>query len=148
MPLPETLPFLPAATAALLAIGFLVLYLVEKRRAGALAAQLRESQALAASFKTAPQTFEYRVERFELIWYPLLTVSPAERAITAAAAGLPHCRNCAVAFKSEGKDWACPKCNDRRPETVADTMVVDSVIKEAVKFFLDRHPDYRSALGR
>src|SRR6185312_4602392 len=114
-----------------------------------------ELAAERARKETKPPTrsIEDRRERFSLLWFPTLTVKDDERLVVNAAAGVPHCMKCVqplrVATGSAGapEEWACPRCGDRRPSSIADLSVTDSVAGEAVSEFLARHDGWRADKG-
>ncbi|MDD5629043.1 MAG: hypothetical protein PHU21_08260 [Elusimicrobia bacterium] len=109
-----------------------------ERRAAGLQAQLDELAA-------RPLVWEGRVELFDLLWFPEVTASPKTHRVSSVKAGLPHCRECAAPLSLVGGEWACAGCQARRPESVADVAVTDMIAKEALRQFLQRHPDYRAA---
>ena len=101
----------------------------------------------------APRVVESRRERFSLLWFPTLTVKDDERLVLSGVAGVPHCSGCVqplrVAQGAPGapEEWACPRCGDRRPASIADLSVTDSIVAESVAEFLARHDGWRAAKG-
>ena len=99
------------------------------------------------SLKTAPKKIEYRIERYELLWFPVVTASPQSQEVLSVVCGLPHCRSCLrpLTVSRETGDWLCAECQQRYPASLSDTMVTDGIEKDAVKYFLDRNKSYRIA---
>ncbi|MFA5140630.1 MAG: hypothetical protein WC728_15485 [Elusimicrobiota bacterium] len=110
---------------------------LEAARAGA-----AKLEAQLAAQRSAPMEREYRVELFDLLWFPLVKADPAGKSVLEVQAGLPHCRACVAPLKSAqgSSEWACPKCGARRPNSVADLAVIDDVKKAALALFRQRHP--------
>ncbi|MBI3552994.1 MAG: hypothetical protein HY077_10805 [Elusimicrobia bacterium] len=121
----------------------LVLLVFEKFRNLSLSARLAAAENELKMLKSSPETAELRVERYELLWFPAVVFSSTQKTLEKVSAGLPHCRQCVIALKLDGQEWVCPQCRARRPESVADVMITDSVEKEATKQFLERHREYR-----
>lgn len=145
---------LAVAAAAAAAAAFAVALgtaLVLRRRLEAARAELAAERARKDE-KPATRSVDDRRERFSLLWFPALTVKDDERLVVSAAAGVPHCARCIqplrVAHGGGGaEEWACPRCGDRRPSSVADLSVTDSVVAESVAEFLARHDGWRAAKG-
>ena len=95
------------------------------------------------------QEREYRVERFDVLWYPVVSFSPASKTVSGARAGLPHCKSCVLPLGSGGSDggWVCPRCKTAYPASLADLAVVDTVGREALRYFLERDKDYKVTAG-
>lgn len=113
-----------------------------------LAVRLAEAQKELQAVKSAPWSVEQRIERFDLLWFPSLTIQKDPPYILSVAAGLPHCRACVAPLKlQEGGEepWVCLDCGARHPASLADTMVIDSIIERAIKEFLQRNKGYRLA---
>ena len=117
-------------------------------------AKLKAANAELAELKSRPpappppRLVECRREAFGLLWFPTLTVDDASRTVTAAAAGLPHCAKCvrALALSSAvPEEWTCEGCGEKRPGTAADFAVVDGVLRDSLREFLQRHAGYRTA---
>lgn len=141
---PGTLALAALAAAAAGVAAVLYARLGEAR--SALAEALRRPAPAAAP----PRAFESRRERFGLLWFPTLTVDDASRVVTAAAAGLPHCAKCVKPLaltKAAPEEWSCETCGEKRPGTVADIRVIDSVVSEALEEFFRRQPGYRPGPG-
>lgn len=114
----------------------------------ALALRLAEAEKELHALKSAPRVVEQRLERFGLLWFPALSLQDASSYIVSATAGLPHCRACVSPLKLQAgaeEAWVCLDCGARHPASVADTMVMDSVLQQAVKEFQQRHKGYRLA---
>lgn len=105
----------------------------------ALEKQLRE-------LKEQPERAEFRIERFDLIWYPTVTASIQTMEVTNVAVGVPHCGKCAVPLGLDKNEWVCARCNARHPESIADSMVTDTVSKQAIQYFKERRPGYKVAV--
>jgi ribosomal protein L37AE/L43A len=116
-----------------------VMLALEKGRNRRLQEDVERLTALASS----PQEHEYRIEMFDVLWYPNITWSPKNNEVLKTSAGVPHCKDCSQALKSsgDGKSWACPKCARTAPGTVTDIVVMDQVAEKALKYFTQRHPD-------
>lgn len=128
--------------AAAAALPFIVLWLLARRRA---VGAERRAESLAAELrdlKERPEKWEGRIERHELLWFPVVTGDPRQRAVTGVAAGVPHCRACVKAMGIQGKEWICDGCGQRRPESVADVVILDGITKEASAQFLQRRPGW------
>jgi hypothetical protein len=134
---------LAAAFAAALGTALLL-----RRRLAAARAELAAERAR-SSPPPAPRVVESRRERFSLLWFPTLTVKDDEKLIVGAAAGLPHCLRCVrplkVAAGAAGapEEWACAVCGERRPASIADIAVTDSVVAETLAEYLSRHEGWR-----
>ena len=145
MALLSLLPYAPYACAglALLAAALLCSNSILRKR---LKAAQRASPADGALEK------EFRLERFDVLWYPRVSYSPVSKTVAKARAGLPHCKSCVLPLSvspSDGK-WACSRCRTAYATTLADLAVVDSIEREALRYFLERNKDYQvtSAAGR
>ncbi len=137
-PLALGLAGLAAALAVALALSRVALSKAA-RRADAAEAEL-------AALKTGPRQVEQRIERFELLWFPALSVREEPPHVLSVTAGLPYCRACVAPLKLQAQgDWACLECGARHPGSLADTMVMDAVGQQALKEFLQRHKGYRLA---
>jgi ribosomal protein L37AE/L43A len=77
-------------------------------------------------------------------WFPVVTASRQNRKVSSVKAGVPHCPQCAVPLILVRGEWNCTDCGAKRPESLADLMVVDSIVKEALKQFLQRRRGYRA----
>lgn len=124
-----------AAACAVLAAA---LWAARSRASQKIEALERELEAL----RQAERSNEYRVERFDLAWFPFVCYREGEKLVTRAGPGVPHCKACVKPLASQDGAWRCAGCGDRRPDSVADTVATDSVTVEAVRFFLQRHPDF------
>lgn len=137
--------------SAVLAISVAILLILGARKEKALRAvalRLAEAEKELRALKSAPRVVEQRLERFDLLWFPALTVQDSSSYIMSATAGLPHCRACVSPLKLQAgaeEAWVCLDCGARHPASVADTMVMDSVSQQAVKEFQQRHKGYRLA---
>ncbi|MBI4349544.1 MAG: hypothetical protein HY553_22100 [Elusimicrobia bacterium] len=134
----EALPWGIAGLSAVAAAAYAFAYSRACRRAAQLEVE-------SARLREEPKTNEYRLERFDLVWYPAVTYAERDKLVVKAASGVPHCKACVAPLSSSGKGWKCPGCQTMRPETIADTAATDSVMKEALRFFLQRRADYRVA---
>jgi hypothetical protein len=139
---------LAAAVAAAAFALALVAALVLKNKLDAARAELAAERARKAGPST--RAVEDRRERFSLLWFPALTVKDDDRLVVSAAAGVPHCAKCVQPLRvasGAAEEWACPRCGDRRPASIADLSVTDSVVGESVAEFLARHDGWRAAQG-
>ncbi|MFH2202181.1 MAG: hypothetical protein ABIJ96_03620 [Elusimicrobiota bacterium] len=124
----------------------LLLILVARRRPSdePLKKELAGLQRTLAELRGKPLEQEFRIERYELLWYPVVTYSPPEKKVLKITVGIPHCPKCCVAMKGlDEKVWGCPQCKTTCPASVTDLSVMDSIEKLARGYFLERRPDYR-----
>lgn len=112
-----------------------------RRRAEALEDEVRR-------MRSKPEKHELRLDRFDLVWFPTVTVSPGTMEITGVAPGVPHCRACVSPLSLGRGEWSCSLCNAKFPESLADLMVSDSITQEALKYFQQRHKGYRLAIKK
>lgn len=134
----EALPWAVAGLSAVAAASFAVACSRAHQRG-------RELEGELATLRETPKTNEYRLERFDLVWYPAVTYAEKDKLVTKASPGVPHCKTCVVPLASSGGGWKCPGCRTVRPDSIADTAATDSVVKEAMRFFLQRRADFRHA---
>lgn len=141
-----------AGLLALAGLGTIVALLLAARRKEkefrAVVQRLAETEKELRALKSAPRVVEQRLERFDLLWFASLTVQDNPSYIISATAGLPHCRSCVSPLKLQSgaeEAWVCLDCGARHPASVADTMVMDSVLQQAIKEFQQRHKGYRLA---
>lgn len=132
------LPWGLAAAALVVAAGFAWAYARAKARAAALEAEL-------AVVLGADRHNEYRLERFDLIWYPVVSYQEKDKVLARASPGVPFCRKCVKPLAPDDEGWKCPGCGARSPDSIADTAATDSIVREAIRCFLQRRPDYRAA---
>lgn len=88
---------------------------------------------------------EYRVERYDVLWFPTVVSSPSKKQILQVKPGVPHCLTCVAPLSMKGAQWACAKCGKSFESSLADVMVADSVNAQAVKYFLERNKGYSEA---
>ncbi len=103
----------------------------------------RKAEKALRELKEQPERAEFRVERFELLWFPVVTASIQTMEITGVNPGLPHCAKDAVPLGLDKNEWVCARCGSRHPESLADTMVLDTISDLAIKYFQERRPGYR-----
>jgi hypothetical protein len=125
------------AAGAAVAVGLLALFIRERLGRSLLQKQLAQAQRERDALREKASKREYRMERFEALWFPTVTLGPDGGAVSAAA-GLPHCKACAVPLKLGAGEWACPGCGRKLPESLADTQVTDSVAKQALEWHRQR----------
>lgn len=126
-----------AAVAAASAMGLGSAWLAARRRAVALEDELER-------LRTAPRSNEYRVERFDLAWFPTVVYREGEKLVAQVSPGVPYCKGCSKPLAARpGGGWRCGGCGDQRSDSVADTCATDSVVREGLASFLQRHPEYR-----
>ena len=106
-------------------------------------ARLAQAEAELKALKSRSEKQEYRLERFDLVWFPTVSFSPSEKTVLNAAPGLPHCRKCLLPLSQDRGEWACRQCAARFPDSLADLAVTDQITKQALQWFLERHPGYR-----
>lgn len=114
-------------------------------RAALLARRLRAAEAELARLRAAPAELEFRVERFEALWFPIVGFRREAKEIAQVRPGAPHCPACVrpLAAAARGGDWFCPGCGVRRTANLGTLSVADTVCQEALRFFDERHPGYR-----
>ncbi|MBI5241953.1 MAG: hypothetical protein HY926_15885 [Elusimicrobia bacterium] len=130
--------------AAGLALGLALGWALGRRAAGAQRARAEALQARLDEAAAAPEVWEGRIEHFDVLWFPVVAASRQSRKVISVKAGVPHCPKCAAALVLVRGEWACADCGVRRPESLADLMVVDSIAKQALGQFLQRRRDYRA----
>ena len=141
-----------AASAAAAFAAALGTALVLKRKLDAARAELAAERARKSE---APPTrvVEDRRERFSLIWFPSLTDKDDERHEQTTTAETPHSARSVQPLRlahgvaGAPEEWACPRCGDRRPSSIVDLAVTDSVAAESAAEFLARHDGWRAAKG-
>jgi hypothetical protein len=141
IPLPQV-DGLHAALSCFVTLGF-VLWGNARSAVTRAEAKLAKAEKLLKEMRERPETAEFRIERFELLWFPVVTASVQTMEITNVVVGVPHCGKCAVPLGLEKGEWVCARCGARHPETLADTMVLDTVAQQAIKYFQERRPGYR-----
>lgn len=135
---------LAAAAAGVIVVSLVVVIkerlarLRSERRAVTLEAELK-------ALKSRPEKHEFRVERFELLWFPTVTASPQDQTISSVAPGVPHCKPCLMPLALERGQWRCRQCAALHPESLGDVQVTDSITSQALQWFQQRHPGYRVA---
>lgn len=149
---PAILAYAAAAVAAAAFAAALGTALMLKRKLDAARAELTAERAR-KSEPPPTRVVEDRRERFSLIWFSTLTVKDDEKLVVSASAGTPHCARCiqplrlAQGVAGAPEEWACPRCGDRRPSSIVDLTVTDSVAAEAAAEYLARHDGWRAAKG-
>lgn len=135
----DTLHYMLGALALVLGLGAIW----AGRGKGPLRAHAAQLAKELAALKSAPKEQEFRLEQYELLWFPTMTYSEKEKKILKAVVGVPHCIKCCVPIKvMDQKEWHCPRCEKRYPASVTDLTVMDSIEALARKYFVERHPDY------
>ena len=92
-----------------------------------------------------PEIHEFRLERFDLVWFPEISISSHDRMILGVTPGVPHCRGCLIPLSLQSGNWTCRQCSGKYPESLADLSVLDSISKQALTWFQQRHPGFRTA---
>lgn len=138
-----TLPSLLAAAGGIL-LGAALGWALGRRTAGEQRARADALQGQLDAAAAAPEVWEGRIEHFDVLWFPVVTASRQTRKVVSVKAGVPHCPKCAAALTLARGEWACADCDTRRPESLADLMVVDAIAKQALEQFLQRRRDYRA----
>lgn len=132
------------AAAAGLAAGFFLGRMLGRRGLDAARSRASGLQARLDEIDGRPEAWEGRIEHFDVLWFPVVAASRQTRKVVSVKAGVPHCPKCAVPLTLAHGEWACADCDTRRPESLADLMVVDAVAKQALAQFLQRRRDYRT----
>ena len=140
-PHPDMAHAVLGATAALFAAAFFRGRSLRRRlmeRLGELDGELNRA-------RSAPRVWEYRLERYDVLWFATVAAARAAREIVSTSPGVPHCRKCVLALAGvEGKsEWRCPGCQEIHPGTLSDLAVIDTVIALALELFRENHKDYR-----
>ncbi|MFH1723098.1 MAG: hypothetical protein ABII00_00600 [Elusimicrobiota bacterium] len=136
-----------AAVSAVLAVAALSLFAkVRGQKAVTEPAQGRAAalEAELAALRAKPVEREFRIERYDVLWFPVVTSSPAEKKVLGVKSGLPHCKKCALPLKAAtgSEAWSCSACGAQSPASVTDLYVSDSIAKLALQYFQQRHSDY------
>ena len=126
-----------------LALLLFILYVRERALRSRLEARIQQPQ----EGLSRPETWEARIDRLDVLWFPIVTYSSAAKKVTKTAPGVPYCKNCVEPLslsKGNGGGWMCPQCKAAFPESLADVSIGDMVTKQALKQFLERRKDYRA----
>lgn len=90
------------------------------------------------------ESWETRIERLDVLWYPSIQFSSSSKKVLKTVPGVPHCKECVVPLVlKEGTGWSCPMCGNHFSESLVDVSILDVVGKQALKYFLERHKDFR-----
>src|SRR5436309_2777310 len=83
--------------------------------------RVRELEGELRALKKAPEKIEYRIERYELLWFPLVAASREAREVLTVVCGLPHCKTCVrpLSVSRETADWVCAECRRRYPSSLS-----------------------------
>lgn len=123
---------------AALGLVFLVLFAVERVRRLSARKSVARLEAELKEARKAGRTSQYRLERFDLLWFPTVVATEDNARVESVAPGLPHCKACVLPLRSRGDQWVCPQCESKHPDSLADLMATESIRKEAVKLFEER----------
>src|SRR5438105_3461901 len=95
---------LAGAALALTAVLF-----VFRSRARALAQKTAALEAELSRLRSAPAFWEYRVERFDAVWFPTIAALASEKRVVSASPGVPHCGQCVQPLATTGglSSWKC-----------------------------------------
>lgn len=106
-----------------------------------------DREAQSSAVEPTPASWETRIERLEVLWYPVVQYLPGQKKVIKTVPGVPHCKKCAapLSLSKEGKGWVCPQCGDHFVESLVDVSILDIVAKQALKYFLERHKEYRAS---
>ena len=99
-----------------------------------------------ADEKAQPQKWELSLERFDVLWFPTVTTSPATQEVTQVSPGAPYCKTCVVPLSSPpGKgQYACPNCGSKFADSFDNLMVLDSVTRQTIRYFSGRHEEFKA----
>ena len=116
-----------------------------KSRAGGLALRVSELEAKFDQARTAPKYWEYRIDRFDAIWFASVAAVPEAKAIIAVSPGVPNCKNCVAPLATTGgrSAWTCPACGKAHADSLVDVTVTDAIVKLALDQFKESHRDFR-----
>lgn len=134
-----------AALSLALLLGLVFAFARGQKTARGLHAELTKRDQELESLKNAPQKWEFSAERFDVVWFPSITTSPASKEVTQVSAGVPHCKACLVPLSilSDKDHSECPRCNSKFASSFANLMVLDSITKLALQYFQSKHPGYK-----
>jgi hypothetical protein len=135
-------PLLAGAAGAGAVIGLLAGLVLSGRARRKAQTERDEALGELQALRSKPGKQEFRLERFELLWFPVVTFSEKDRSILSAAPGVPHCRACLIPLALNHESWDCRQCGGRHAASLADTAVTDAIVNEALRFFSERHPGY------
>ncbi len=132
----------------LIAAGLTGFYLLEHTSSSRLRRRLLEVEEEVVRLRAAgkaPEVREYRVERFDVLWFPQVSYRSASKEVLAVGPGVPHCKACVEPLKSSGgrSEWACSRCGASFAESIVDLSSMDIVAGEALKWFLERFKGFR-----
>lgn len=136
---------LAAVAAGAFALVAFALYIREASARKRAEARLAPIEAELQALKNRSEKHEFRIERFDLVWYPVVTVDPNAKTIQSAAPGVPHCKACILPLVLEKDAWACRQCGTKHAASLADLAVTDQIVRTALQYFQERHPGYRVA---
>lgn len=121
-----------------------VLYWKRGLRILAVLRQVKSLEADLERTRSEPVKWEYRLERYELLWYPVVTAAPDSKKIISIAPGIPHCMKCIVPLATHGAlaEWECSQCGAKHPESIVDAVVTDGIVNQALGYFKERHQGY------
>lgn len=151
MSLEQSFPSTPSGCAAWAFAVSTVFFAVRQHLQGRRLREARlESQRLRSELEKAggaARSWEYRLERFDVLWFASVTALPASREVARVVAGLPHCPSCVVplAKSAKGEGWSCPRCEFATTAALEDVALMDVIEKQALRHFKERHPDFRTA---
>jgi hypothetical protein len=97
-----------------------------------------------------PRQYECRIERYGLLWFPVLTADDGEKVVVGVSSGLPCCVRCVAPLKLVAgleEEWVCGGCGKRHPAMSADLTATDTVLTDCLRDFFARHPDFSPAPG-
>ncbi len=101
--------------------------------------------SLQSSAPGADESWETRIERLEVLWYPVIHFSAAAKRVVKTVPGVPHCKACVLPLTlKDGKGWVCPRCDNHFAESLVDVSILDMIGKQALRYFLERHKEYQA----
>lgn len=136
---------IPAAAVGAVLVLAAIAYLKERLARSKAEARAATLEGELKALRSRPEKHEFRVERFELVWFPTITASAQDQVISAVAPGVPHCRACMLPLVLEHQQWRCRQCAAQHPESLGDVQVTDAITNQALQWFQQRHPGYRVA---
>lgn len=133
---------------ALAAVAGLLLLRVlwDSWQKGRLRKRLAELEGQKQAVANGTKESEYRIERYDVLWFPAVVSSPTQKKVVQVKTGVPHCMACVLPLTMKGdSSWSCAKCAKRFQSSLIDVMVTDSINSQAVKYFLDRNKGYAAS---
>ena len=118
----------------------LFLWLFEVYRLKTVSARARVAEKELGEMKAVPGKHEYRIEQFDVLWYPTVVYDKKSFAIKEIKVGAPNCLNCGVPLSIGAAEFSCGKCGFKCPESVVSVSIIDQLSDKTKRFFELRYP--------